>query len=136
MNRCSWGGRVGRIDFLSAHSEVKPMRVFFDSLAGFQQKLFVTALAYLAPAAVVAGLIQHFRRDAENWLGAKLRALFHGKPKPAAAQQDEMMLDAPPCSPDCRRPMVQPKARKGDNRGSQFWGCSTFPRCRGTRVMN
>jgi hypothetical protein len=55
MNRCSWGGRVGRIDFLSAHSEVKPMRVFFDSLAGFQQKLFVTALAYLAPAAVVAG---------------------------------------------------------------------------------
>ena len=112
------------------------IRHMADPLAGFQHKLFVTALAYLVPATIVAGLIQIFRRDAENWLVAKLRALFHGKPKPPAAQQDEMILDAPPCCPDCRRPMVKRKARKGDNRGSQFWGCSTFPRCRGTRVMN
>jgi Topoisomerase DNA binding C4 zinc finger len=107
-----------------------------DPLAEFQHKLFVTSLAFVIPAAIVAGLIQVFKRDVERWLVAKLRALFHGKPKPAAARQDEVILDAPPCCPECRLPMVKRKARKGDNRGSQFWGCSTFPRCRGTRATN
>lgn len=39
---------------------------------------------------------------------------------------------APPC-PVCQAMMVRRMARKGANAGSQFWGCSRFPACRGTR---
>jgi ATP-dependent DNA helicase RecQ len=35
--------------------------------------------------------------------------------------------------PKCGAEMVLRTARNGDNRGHAFWGCSTFPACRGTR---
>jgi len=35
--------------------------------------------------------------------------------------------------PKCGAPMVLHEAKKGPNAGSQFWGCSRFPQCRGTR---
>ena len=34
--------------------------------------------------------------------------------------------------PRCQNPMVMRKAAKGKNAGQQFWGCSTFPKCRST----
>ncbi|RCX31294.1 DUF2726 domain-containing protein [Thioalbus denitrificans] len=37
---------------------------------------------------------------------------------------------APPC-PKCGAPMVRRQARSGSNAGRIFWGCSTYPRCRG-----
>jgi restriction system protein len=41
--------------------------------------------------------------------------------------------EAAPVCPLCNAAMVRRTARKGVNAGSQFWGCSTFPACRGTR---
>ena len=38
---------------------------------------------------------------------------------------------APSC-PRCAQPMVRRTARKGVNAGQEFWGCSDYPRCRGT----
>lgn len=35
--------------------------------------------------------------------------------------------------PRCGSRMVQRRARRGRRSGSLFWGCSTYPRCRGTR---
>ncbi len=40
---------------------------------------------------------------------------------------------APPC-PACGGKMILRTARKGKNAGQQFWGCSAFPKCRGTRA--
>jgi restriction system protein len=40
--------------------------------------------------------------------------------------------EVPGC-PLCRAPMNRRTARKGANAGAQFWGCSRFPACRGTR---
>jgi restriction system protein len=40
---------------------------------------------------------------------------------------------APPECPICHAGMVRRTAKKGANAGAQFWGCSTFPACRGTR---
>ena len=37
-----------------------------------------------------------------------------------------------PDCPNCGKPMVKRMARKGRNVGNQFWGCSGFPRCKGT----
>ena len=35
--------------------------------------------------------------------------------------------------PKCDAPMVKRVATRGANVGKEFWGCSTFPACRGTR---
>ena len=42
--------------------------------------------------------------------------------------------DQPEC-PVCNSAMVKRTAKKGPNPGSQFWGCSRFPGCRGTRKV-
>lgn len=36
-----------------------------------------------------------------------------------------------PACPRCGNSMILRTASKGDNKGNQFWGCSSFPRCRG-----
>lgn len=38
---------------------------------------------------------------------------------------------APTC-PRCAQSMVRRTAKKGANAGQEFWGCSDYPRCRGT----
>ena len=44
-----------------------------------------------------------------------------------------MTVEATPPCPDCGSPMVLRTARRGKNKGGQFWGCSRYPKCRGTR---
>lgn len=39
--------------------------------------------------------------------------------------------DSPKC-PKCGSELVMHKALKGTNAGNSFWGCSTYPKCRGT----
>jgi len=41
-----------------------------------------------------------------------------------------------PACPRCGIPMVIRTARKGTNSGAQFYGCSNFPRCRGTKSLD
>ncbi|HEY0663272.1 MAG TPA: restriction endonuclease, partial [Thiobacillaceae bacterium] len=41
---------------------------------------------------------------------------------------------ASPRCPKCSSPMVRRTAKKGENTGTQFWGCSKFPACYGTRA--
>lgn len=42
---------------------------------------------------------------------------------------------APAC-PRCGAAMRRRVARQGDHAGQAFWGCSTYPRCRGVREMD
>jgi len=37
--------------------------------------------------------------------------------------------------PVCQSPMVIRTARRGKNAGNSFWGCSRYPRCKGTRAV-
>lgn len=37
-----------------------------------------------------------------------------------------------PSCPICSSAMIKRTARKGNNAGNEFWGCSAFPQCRGT----
>jgi restriction system protein len=37
-----------------------------------------------------------------------------------------------PTCPLCSKPMVKRLARRGDNAGGEFWGCTGYPACRGT----
>jgi restriction system protein len=38
---------------------------------------------------------------------------------------------APPC-PVCGSAMIRSEAKRGGNAGNTFWGCSTYPKCKGT----
>ena len=42
---------------------------------------------------------------------------------------------AAPACPRCGKPMALRTARKGQRAGLQFWGCSGFPECKGTRAL-
>jgi restriction system protein len=42
---------------------------------------------------------------------------------------------SPPTCPLCGQPMLIRIARKGANAGGQFWGCSTYPKCKGIRQV-
>src|SRR5690606_29019698 len=37
-----------------------------------------------------------------------------------------------PACPKCGQAMVLRTARRGRNEGQHFWGCSSYPKCRGT----
>lgn len=62
---------------------------------------------------------------------------------PAPAQQSGPSLvsaaraDTPsvPSCPACSKPMVKRTAKRGANAGEEFWGCSVYPACRGTRQV-
>jgi restriction system protein len=38
--------------------------------------------------------------------------------------------------PKCGNAMTMREAKKGQNTGQKFWGCSTYPKCRGTVAIN
>ena len=42
---------------------------------------------------------------------------------------------APDC-PRCGKPMALRTARNGPQAGAQFWGCSGYPECKGTRALD
>jgi restriction system protein len=61
-----------------------------------------------------------------------------GQSKPARTAERAPGSDAglahpsAPSCPRCAQAMVRRTAKKGANAGQQFWGCSDYPRCRGT----
>lgn len=55
-------------------------------------------------------------------------------PKVAPVPEVPAKLMAPAC-PHCKKPMVIRVARTGANAGGDFWGCSSYPKCRGIRPI-
>lgn len=68
--------------------------------------------------------------------GEKLLELLQGvqRPKgsPATAQPASPIANASPSCPTCGSAMVERVALRGKNAGNKFWGCSEYPKCRGT----
>ncbi len=58
----------------------------------------------------------------------------------AERQRQQQRPPAPevpsPVCPLCGKPMARRTARKGAQTGSQFWGCTGYPECRGTRPLD
>lgn len=70
----------------------------------------------------------------------KLRSLIASNAAvPVISHQPESLglpgpgIDSAPACPKCGRPMIRRVAKTGSNAGKSFWGCSTFPACRGVR---
>jgi hypothetical protein len=51
-------------------------------------------------------------------------------------KKKETATPATPQCPKCGAAMVLRTARKGKNAGSAFWGCATFPACRGVMAQH
>ena len=78
--------------------------------------------AFMTPAAPVAVAAQSAPRDAV-------------KPSmPSAASAPETSTNEVPLCPRCELLMVRRTAQRGQNVGASFWGCTSFPKCRGTRT--
>ena len=58
------------------------------------------------------------------------------KPSMAVAQAPvQTKVAAEPRCPQCGSSMVKRTARKGNNAGAEFWGCSRYPSCKGVRQL-
>ena len=94
--------------------------------------IFVSSGNYTAEARL-------FAEDKPIWLidGSELLEMVAGvqvQPnikKPSSSYQ-QPIATSPEC-PLCGSAMVKRTARKGANAGNEFWGCSAYPGCRGTR---
>lgn len=83
-------------------------------------------------------LVQMLSRQIENQLsafkqeGGFTEALTAERLEYRTEQSVE--ADAPAC-PICGKPMLRRMAKKGINSGNEFWSCSAYPNCRGTRSI-
>ena len=50
----------------------------------------------------------------------------------AYRREQSRNAEAPTC-PKCGKPMIKRVAKKGKNSGKEFWSCSGYPDCNGTR---
>jgi restriction system protein len=93
----------------------------------------------------IAALEQHFVREggySERLAAARIaeRAKQQQirKPDPSDPSDPPDPSDKPqpaPACPLCGKPMALRTARQGSRAGSQFWGCSAYPECKGTRQL-
>lgn len=72
--------------------------------------------------------------------GAELHSLIRGVPRSSSAgpvmrTQATSGETLPPSCPKCSRLMKSKTARRGSNAGQEFWGCTAYPECRGTRAL-
>ena len=52
-----------------------------------------------------------------------------------AYRTEQSVQDGAPNCPKCGKPMVKRVAKKGVNAGKEFWSCSSYPDCNGTRKV-
>lgn len=52
------------------------------------------------------------------------------------ARKQQANSNGAPACPICNRPMLKRTQQRGQNQGREFWGCSNYPHCNGTRPIN
>jgi hypothetical protein len=107
---------------------VRHLREFFGGMKaeGFDHGIFVTLCGYTGESKKFAdenGITILNAHDIEIMLDG---CEAHSKPEIRAILEDTTKY-----CPKCGAPMVLRTAERGPNPGSQFWGCSTYPRCFG-----
>ncbi len=114
------------------HVGVKPLRELWGVLDDEKADgaIFVTSGSFTADALAFAR-----GKQLELIDGPKLRGMMAEMRRTQTATsiaEPAPTANAPLC-PRCESAMVLRIARRGANAGEQFWGCSTYPKCQGTR---
>jgi hypothetical protein len=98
-----------------------------------QLPLNVTDLAGLIPYIKSKATPMITSRDVA-WLVERLAAHKSGAALPKREPNLRAVPSEPTC-PTCGAAMLVRTAKRGANVGQQFWGCSTYPKCGGTRAL-
>ena len=86
----------------------------------------------------VAGLERQFIEEGgySERLAAARIAQRQKKDRTDQSDRTDQTDQTLPTCPLCGKPMALRTARKGQNTGSQFWGCSGYPECKGTKKLD
>lgn len=89
---------------------------------------------YIVPWLMVVGMLSAVLRRATR------AQLFDAPPEEPQPEEPPYLEAQPrepgqPACPRCMGRMVRRTAKRGRNAGNDFWGCSRFPACHGTREM-
>ncbi len=105
---------------------VKAVREFLGALtdSGIQQGKFITLRGYTADARQLAE-----KHDIEIVNEVGLTQMIESTDARFDPDVLELLHDTRKFCPKCEREMVIRVAGKGPNAGSEFWGCSGYPRC-------
>jgi hypothetical protein len=110
---------------------VKPVREFLGALTDsrIQNGIFITVQGYTRDAKEFAD-----KHRIEIIDEADLRAMLQAIGEKSNAEIQNLLQDQRKFCPKCGQQMQLRTAKKGPHTGDDFWGCSSFPRCR--YVMN
>jgi restriction system protein len=72
--------------------------------------------------------------SAERLAAARIAERERERSAPKSIDREKREHVVPDC-PTCGAPMVLRTARRGKTPGAQFWGCTSYPDCRGTRAQ-
>jgi restriction system protein len=65
----------------------------------------------------------------------KASQLQTSSPSPRRGEGHRTDAVSAPACPSCGQPTILRTSKRGTNAGNQFWGCSTYPACKGTRKV-
>lgn len=118
---------------------VKPIREFYGVIAAGNAAggFFVASGDYTHDARDFARQCAIELIDGQT-LANMITQIRHPEPLKAPGNRKcgEATIESPtddPACPACGARMVKRTARRGTRAGRMFWGCSLYPRCRGTR---
>jgi hypothetical protein len=104
----------------------------------FTQALFgkvESVIIFCASLILVVGIpLYWLRLKAERALIRVIRSSRNKRETEKSAGNTNSSETMPDC-PICNALMIKRLARRGVSAGSSFWGCSNYPKCRGTRAI-
>lgn len=114
---------------------VQPVREFYGVMASRRAAggYFVTSGVFTDEAIKFAqGL------NIEMVDGNRLRGMIAAASKPPPSKTAEVArpITTTPTCPKCGSEMIKRVARQGANAGNGFWGCATYPKCKGIRQLD
>ncbi|MCK9156131.1 MAG: four helix bundle suffix domain-containing protein [Paludibacteraceae bacterium] len=115
----------------SAQHVLKQKAKFDAYLTKTNDEIMANALMFLCLRTInqlkayIAHLLQEFKKEggfSENMTAERL-----------AFQVEKGKDEGAPLCPKCQKTMIKRVAKKGNNAGKEFWSCSDYPKCFGTR---
>ena len=98
--------------------------------AGAEKGIVVTSGSFTPDASKLA-----WQNDIELIDGQQLTKLLDKGSEANGTETDLAVSQAVVECPVCQSSMTKRTAKRGAHAGEQFWGCSRFPQCRGTRPV-
>ncbi|PAU76413.1 hypothetical protein CK501_15875 [Halovibrio salipaludis] len=98
--------------------------------AGADKGIIVTSGSFTPDASKLAG-----QNDIKLVDGQQLAKLLEAETQPGGIETHSTVSKATIECPRCQSSMTKRIAQRGAHAGEQFWGCTRFPQCRGTRPV-